>query len=89
MIFQRYTSSTLETETVETDWAAAAAKRQEKCRESIEKSQVTERQTKQDVRKRDQTQAQFYFWLVWSMPLRCFSFSAKRATNKCTDFHLG
>lgn len=44
MKFQRHTSFTLET-----DWAgAAAAKRQEKCRESIEKSQVTERQTEQE-----------------------------------------
>lgn len=31
--------------------------------------------------KKDQIQAQFYFWLVWSMPF------TKRATNKCTEFH--
>lgn len=30
--------------------------------------------------KKRQIQAQFYFWLVWSMPF------TKRATNKCTEF---
>ena len=87
MKFQRHTSFTLET-----DWAAAAAtaKRQEKCRESIEKSRVTERQTKQEyVQKETKHRPNFISDLFDRCRCVVFSFFAKRATNKCTEFHLG